>query len=58
MGLYFSGMTNKNKLPLSPSLSFWVSIQNKKLLSTTKLSASAQIQFCALAPDGSFPSVT
>ena len=35
MGLYFSGMTNKNKLPLSLSLSFCVSILNKKLLTTT-----------------------
>ena len=34
MGSYFSGMTNKNKLPLSLSLSFHVSILNKKLLTT------------------------
>ena len=34
MGLYFSGMTNKNKLSLSLSLSFHVSILNKMLLTT------------------------
>ena len=34
MGSYFSGMTKKNKLPLSLSLSFRVSILNKKLLTT------------------------
>ena len=56
-GLYFSGTTNKNKLPLSMSLSFYVSILNKKLLIMTQLSASALIQFCALELDGSFPSV-
>ena len=35
MGSYFSGITNRNKLPLSQSLSFCVSILNKKLLITT-----------------------
>ena len=35
MGLYFSGTTNRNKLPLSVSLSFHVSILNTKLLMTT-----------------------
>ena len=35
MGSYFSGITNRNKLPLSKSLSFHVSILNKKLLITT-----------------------
>ena len=35
MGLYFSGITNRNKLPFSKSLSFCVSILNKKLLITT-----------------------
>ena len=57
MGSYFSGTTNRNKLPWSMSLSFHMSILNKKLLMTTKLSASALIQFCTLELDGSFPSV-
>ena len=57
MGLYFSGMTKENKLHLSLSLSFQVSILNKKLLTTTQLSASGQMQFCALIPAGSFSSV-
>ena len=35
MGSYFSGITNKNELPLSESLSFYVSILNKKWLITT-----------------------
>ena len=35
MGSYFSGITNRNKLPLSKSLSFHMSILNKKLLITT-----------------------
>ena len=35
MGSYFSGTTNKNKLPFSMSLFFHVSILNKKLLITT-----------------------
>ena len=35
MGLYFSGITNRNKLPLSMFLSFRMSILNKKLLMTT-----------------------
>ena len=35
MGSYFSGTTNRNKLPLSMSLSLYVSILNKKLLMTT-----------------------
>ena len=56
MGLYFSGMTNRNKLSLSQSLSFRISIPNKKL-TTMSLSASALIQFCALLPDGNFLSV-
>ena len=56
MGSYFSGMTNRNKLPLSLSLSFCMSILNKKLLTMT-LSASAWIQFCVLLPNGNFLSV-
>ena len=32
MGSYFCGITNKNELPLSKSLSFHVSILNKKWL--------------------------
>ena len=35
MGSYFSGITSKNKLALSASLSFHVSILNKKWLITT-----------------------
>ena len=35
VGSYFSGITNRNKLPLSKSLSFCMSILNKKLLITT-----------------------
>ena len=35
MGSYFSGMTNRNKLPLPLSLSFHMSILNKKLLTMT-----------------------
>ena len=57
MGSYFSGISNRNKLPLSKSLSFRMSILNKKLLIMTKLSALALIQFCAFTLDGSFPSV-
>ena len=54
MGLYFSRMTNGKEFSLSQSLSLQVSILNRKLLITTKLSASAWIQAWALAPDGSF----
>ena len=56
MGSYFSGITNKNELPSSRCLSVLISILNKKWL-ITLLSALALIQFCALALDGSFPSV-
>ena len=34
IGSYFSGMANKNKMPLSQSLSLQVFILNRKLLTT------------------------
>ena len=57
MGLYFSGTTSKNELPLSESLSLGVSILSKKWLIMTLLSALALVQFCAFVLEGSFPSV-
>ena len=46
MGSYISGMINKNKLPLSLSLSFEVSIQDRKLLTTIVKSFSMNTILC------------